>query len=96
MDRKAKELLEFFRLLPDVKRVILFGSYASGTQSPGSDIDVCLVVHGEESKDGIRETIAGKVVEMKLLIHPLILTVEEFEIRKQMQPFQETVLRKHY
>lgn len=42
-----KEIKEYIRILKDdhlpIKKVILFGSYAKGTQHPSSDIDLCII-----------------------------------------------------
>ena len=48
VDQYAKWLLE---TRPDVEEIVVFGSFAKGTYSPGSDIDL-LVVLKDSNKSG--------------------------------------------
>lgn len=37
-------LTDFFRGLPGIRRVFIYGSFAKGQEHPASDVDVCLIV----------------------------------------------------
>ncbi len=37
-------LTDFFRDLPGIRRVFIYGSFAKGEERPDSDVDVCLIV----------------------------------------------------
>ena len=44
------ECLRAFGRARPVERVVLFGSYARGTQRPDSDVDLCIVAEGTENQ----------------------------------------------
>jgi hypothetical protein len=41
---------------PEVERVIWFGSWVNGLPTPGSDVDLCLILHPINPQDRIRIT----------------------------------------
>lgn len=59
--------------------VILFGSYAKGTQTKNSDIDICIVYNNEEE---------CKVLKNKLQIHPKI-EIQEFHYSEFIRMLQQ-------
>ena len=63
----------------DVKRAILFGSYAKGNFTEESDIDVCIVINGIENNFSAALTIAPKVIKIDSRIEPVVFSVDEFE-----------------
>ncbi len=92
----AESIIETVRAYTDiirnrfpVKRVILYGSFARGTQHPGSDIDVAVVL--KEPPDDIldAETELFKMRrEIDLRIEPVI--VEE---KPDLSGFYENIFR---
>jgi predicted nucleotidyltransferase len=45
--------------------VVLFGSYARGDQTPGSDVDVALVADGPDKKSALESAIAAHASEFR-------------------------------
>ena len=45
-DKYLEELISIFKKIPDIKRVVLYGSRARGDYNYGSDIDICLYGEG--------------------------------------------------
>lgn len=58
VDQYAKSLLE---RRPDVEEIVVFGSFAKGTYSPGSDIDLLVVLRGSDKpvRDRIPDLLPG-------------------------------------
>jgi len=74
-------------LLPDA-RIFLFGSYATGKQTAGSDFDLCVVAPGFPARrmdviHSIRDAIADKTT---LPIDILLFSDDEFSINSKMKP----------
>ena len=53
--------------------VLVFGSYVNGTNTTGSDIDVCVIVDNEDKSKELRQ---------KLRLLPLKLEIHEFTIKE--------------
>lgn len=70
---------------PEIERVIWFGSWITGLPTPGSDVDICLVLSASDKAP--RERISdflplGFPVGFDLLVY----TVSEFERLRQFSP----------
>jgi len=50
-DRTVKELFEYFKSKPGVKKVVIFGSRAKGNYKNGSDIDFAVWTEGKSAYD---------------------------------------------
>ena len=66
---------------PDVQVVFVFGSVASETAGPGSDID--LMVIGDIGLRRVAILLSGMAAKLGREINPHVLTAEEFGKRKQ-------------
>lgn len=68
------------------ERVILFGSYASGTPTPGSDVDLLVVMpcEGKETRKAIEIL---HTIDPKLPIDLLVRTPERLEQRLAWNDF---------
>ena len=53
-ERTINELLEFFKLKPEIQKVVIYGSRAKGTYKNGSDIDLAVW----SDKDSVSEIAA--------------------------------------
>lgn len=83
-----KRLKEFINLIK-ANSVILFGSYAKGTETKESDTDI-LVVSNEKNIEGIASTFKTKY---NLAIKPVIVKVEDFEnIQKENPTFYNDLI----
>ncbi len=61
-----------------VKKIILFGSYAKGNFSADSDVDVCIIT--EQSKNNYLTLlkIIPKIIDIDLRIEPVVFSEKEF------------------
>jgi predicted nucleotidyltransferase len=50
-----------------ISKIILFGSYARGEETPGSDIDICVLTPVEDDDDGQRLTDITVSLRIKLI-----------------------------
>jgi len=74
-----KRFKERIRTELSIKRVILFGSYASGNFSHESDIDVCVIAGNVTNNFQAMLQIAPRAVEVDARIEPVVFSDEEFE-----------------
>ena len=64
----AAAIRSCFEAVPEVAAVFLFGSHASGTQHPGSDVDIAVLTTGDES------VFAGRMQEFYLRLSRILKT----------------------
>ena len=57
--------------------LLLFGSYAKGTQTKSSDIDV-MVICPDEREDAFEKDISGTARSLPLPLHPLVFSESQF------------------
>ena len=96
INRKANKIVKrFINLIIkkfDVKKIIIFGSFARGDYHKGSDLDLIIV---GEFKERFIDRI-GKIIELNdsdLEIEAMVYTEEEFQkMIKERRPFIEQVL----
>jgi predicted nucleotidyltransferase len=83
------------------RKVILFGSYARGTQTEDSDLDVLVVLDSKEKSKTFSELIergkpvsaAVRDVRKKMAMDLIVYTMAEFEyLRKQKDFFVEEIV----
>lgn len=90
MERLRKACISLERKLP-ISRMILFGSYAQGRYTAGSDIDVIVVYKGPERDDAYKMVVN----EMGLpRVEPRVYTEEEFDALMVGSPRFAEVLAK--
>ena len=78
VEKKIKEYVTLLRQdkLP-IQQVILFGSYAKGTQTKSSDIDV-MVICPDGREDAFEKGISGTARSLPLPLHPLVFSESQF------------------
>lgn len=76
----AQRLAEEFR--PD--KIILFGSRATGAATPESDVDLLVVVPAVDDRRALRIAMRRAVNGMGLAKDIVVLTREEFEVKKDI------------
>jgi len=79
------EIVETLRLLRDklntvleVKRIILFGSYAKGSYNENSDIDVCVIAEKVKNSAIAMLKIAPKTAQVDTRIETVVFSEEDF------------------
>lgn len=79
-----KELQNIFE--QNLKQLVLFGSYARGTDEYGSDIDILMVLKEIKNEAGIRKkyrnVISDICLENDIVISIVIMSEEDFEHKK--------------
>ncbi len=63
-------------------RIILFGSYASGTPNADSDLDICVVKWEVKSKSKEKKEIRERLKELLIAKDILVSSFEEYEFYK--------------
>jgi predicted nucleotidyltransferase len=79
-----------------IDKIILFGSYARGDYTQGSDIDLLVVWKGKllEGWDDLENIAADVLVEYGVVISLKIVSPEEYKVMIDLQmPFIQTVER---
>ncbi len=82
-----------------LNNVILFGSYASGTQDEESDIDIMVLVDIEKTeivnyRDQVISIACDFGFKYDILFSPIIQSVNEFEIYKNASGFFKNIEEK--
>ncbi|GBE15564.1 MAG TPA: nucleotidyltransferase domain-containing protein [Proteobacteria bacterium] len=86
-DGVKKELVEKIKSSGGIDKIILFGSEASGTAGPDSDIDLIVVLDQDTSPGNFRESCTNylqvsraiREIEKRYPIDLLVYTRSEFE-----------------
>ena len=77
----------YFKEIPEVTSVILYGSYAQGRQNPQSDIDL-----GIATKSGLTAELKIKIIsELSLIFHK---TIDIVDIQNIHVPLLQEILTK--
>ncbi len=78
-DRTVKELFEYFKSKPGVKKVVIFGSRAKGNFKNGSDIDFAIWLDEESTKKGLSVYDLRIEAELNDLETPYMFDVIDYE-----------------
>ncbi len=73
--KRFKESIKFGL---NIKKVILFGSYARGNYTDNSDIDVCIIAENISNNYLAMLQIAPKAIDIDVRIEPVVFSDEEF------------------
>ena len=92
---------EAARRIPDMiedrlKKIILFGSYARGDQTEGSDIDIAVLVDCDRAevrkyKHDLVRLSAEMDLENMVVVNFICLPFSEFNARKSYYPFYSNI-----
>lgn len=83
--KKVKEKIdEYVKVLKDdklpIKKVVLFGSYARGTQNKWSDVDLCIVSSKFKNPFDAMQYLSLKTIfDMKYTIEPVGFSPKDFK-----------------
>ncbi len=90
IDRKAIRAVESYvanlkKNHPEVERIVWFGSWVDGLPSPGSDVDLCLVVSSsnQRPRDRISRYLPS---QFPTGIDLFVFTFKEFERLRETSP----------
>lgn len=93
LDLLLKSIAEIYKQVygNDIFDIILYGSYARGTQDEESDIDIAAIVHGErynlqKKLTQVWEKTHDLGLEYDTLISPTVIPYDEFMEYKEVIP----------
>ena len=88
VERYIKVILENYK----VKAIILFGSYAKGTNDKDSDIDIAIITDDIKSKDVFEEQLNLKKLRRKIdyRLEPHLIEIDDYD--KIATPFIQEVI----
>lgn len=77
--------------------IYLYGSYARGTYTDTSDVDIAAVVKGERSElqdklKHIWEEVSDISLEYDIIISPTVIPYDELEKYKEILPYYKNIL----
>ena len=94
--RELKIILEDFvksaKMNISVISIVLFGSYAKGTETKESDVDILLI---SKSKDGIDKTVKEIYAKYEKEINTIIMDPDDFKKQKDKAVIKE-IISNHY
>lgn len=81
-----------------VESAMVFGSAARGEAGPGSDLDLLVVVRGQEAREGVHaalvELAPGLFTDFGVRLSPIVITLEQFRQQgEENDPFIASVRR---
>jgi predicted nucleotidyltransferase len=79
---KLKLAREFSRKLhyPEVERIILFGSVATGKDREDSDVDILMISHKKmETKDKVMEEVGQMLLDEGVYFSVKVISPEEYQ-----------------
>ena len=92
----VRRILETIHRISPTATAILYGSEARGDARPDSDIDVLVLLEGEQRDFALEDAISGALYELELetgvLISPMILLRKARENRPFKTPFYINVM----
>lgn len=75
IERMVKRIVEGF----EPQKIILFGSYATGTYGPDSDVDLLVIMDVEGSKKEVAIQIDRTLIDRRIPIDIVVVTPEDVE-----------------
>lgn len=83
-------------LKPNIKKIILYGSYARGDYNNSSDVDIMILTNlSDEEIEEYREDISNIIFEIQLdtdiYISPIVKNINNYNLRVGFVPFYMNV-----
>ncbi len=90
------EIINTIRSIINVKKIILFGSYAYGVPTKGSDIDLCIITDDNRRKIDIITDIQSSIYKnLQYPVDILVYKPEDFENRADsISTIEKTISKK--
>jgi predicted nucleotidyltransferase len=76
--------------------LLLFGSYAKGTATASSDIDLLFIVARKEQEKQIEAASRKAATLNNISIHTVVLTIEEFKSGLRQESVSSEAYKKHF
>ena len=76
--------------------LLLFGSYAKGTATAKSDLDLLFIVAHKEQEKQIEAAARKATTLNNIAIHPIVLTTEEFKSGLKQESVSSETFKKHF
>ena len=98
LNKIIKAMVECYRVVygGDIVEIVLYGSYARGDFTEGSDIDLVAVVRGsrldlQEKLKAIWDVSAELGLENDIIVSPTVIPYDEFMKYKQSLPYYRNI-----
>lgn len=98
LNKIIKAMVECYRVVygRDIVEIMLYGSYARGDFTEGSDIDLVAVVRGsrldlQEKLKAIWDVSAELGLENDIIVSPTVIPYDEFMKYKQSLPYYRNI-----
>lgn len=98
LNKIIKAMVECYRVVygRDIVEIMLYGSYARGDFTEGSDIDLVAVVRGsrldlQEKLKAIWDISAELGLENDIIVSPTVIPYDEFMKYKQSLPYYRNI-----
>lgn len=98
LNKIIKAMVECYRVVygRDIVEIVLYGSYARGDFTEGSDIDLVAVVRGsrlelQEKLKAIWDVSAELGLENDIIVSPTVIPYDEFMKYKQSLPYYRNI-----
>lgn len=80
-----------------IKAIYLYGSYARGTNTDTSDIDIVAIVDGnrkelQQELKYVWDKVADVSLEYDTIVSPTVIPYEEFENYKDILPYYKNIV----
>lgn len=81
-----------------ISAIYLYGSYARGTSTDESDIDIVAIVKGErrelqEQLKQVWDAASDISIDYGVVISPTVIPQDEFECYKEILPYYQNIVR---
>lgn len=94
----TKRMVSYYKQIygSSIVQIILYGSYARGDFSEGSDIDIVAIVHGgrvelQEKLKRLWEASAEVGLENDVIVSPTVIPYDEFEKYRHTLPYYRNI-----
>lgn len=100
LEALLNELVNIYKSVysDEIVKIVLYGSYARGTNQPDSDVDIVAIVKGQrqELQSKLREVwdMSWKLeLKYEKIVSPTVIPYDEFEEYKEALPYYRNIER---
>ena len=95
-----KQIAEIYQKVygESIVKIMLYGSYARGTQDAESDIDIVAIVRGSRAElqkklRQVWELSSGLELEYETILSPTVIPFDEYEEYREVLPYYRNIER---
>ena len=99
LEKILKKVIEVYKCTYEggICAIYLYGSYARGTYTDTSDVDIVAVVKGERKElqnklKQVWDEVSDISLEYDIVISPTVIPYDEFENYKEILPYYKNIL----